>query len=173
MSPVEAAQLLRRDAHALTMLFPVLRQVDVFAEQRGASRAQMTDAAQLRVRGLQALRELFARLADRRPLVVCVDDLQWGDVDSAELFAELIRFPDPPAVCWVMTFREEEATTSPLWAYTIAWSAASTDVAGKAARRGERLVTNSEIAALALAVRTDTMSRRRNERRTRLRELRQ
>jgi RNA polymerase sigma-70 factor (ECF subfamily) len=59
------------------------------------------------------------------------------------------------------------------WAYTIAWSAASRIVAGKAARRGERLVTNSEIAALALAVRTDTMSRRRNERRTRLRELRQ
>ena len=79
-------------------------------------RAARGDAAELRGRGLTALRELFARLSDRRPLVVCVDDLHWGDVDSAALFAELMRSPEPPAIHWVLSFREEEEATSPLLA---------------------------------------------------------
>jgi hypothetical protein len=107
---IEAAALLPRDAKALTTLFPVLRQVPAFA-QPAARRDDVTEA---RARGLAALRELFARLSDRRPVVVCVDDLQWGDVDSAAVLAELIRSPDPPAVTWVFSFREEESATSPL-----------------------------------------------------------
>jgi tetratricopeptide (TPR) repeat protein len=113
---LEAAALLPRDANALATLFPVLRQVEAFAQRWTTPRAPALDASELRARGLGALRELFVRLSDRRPLVVCVDDLQWGDVDSAALLAELIRSPEPPAICWVMTFREEEATTSPLLA---------------------------------------------------------
>src|SRR5207302_1542555 len=50
----------------------------------------------------------------RRPVVVCIDDLQWGDVDSAALLADLVRGPDAPAVFWLASFREEEVTTSPL-----------------------------------------------------------
>src|SRR6185436_19424893 len=109
---VEAAALLPRDAHALATLFPVLRQVPAFA--RGTAHADRADAADVRGRALLALRELFARLADRRPVVVCVDDLQWGDVDSAVLLAELIRAPNPPSVFWLASFREEEAATSPM-----------------------------------------------------------
>jgi RNA polymerase sigma-70 factor (ECF subfamily) len=60
------------------------------------------------------------------------------------------------------------------WAYTVAWSAASRIRARQGTtRRHERLVTDSEIAALAQEVRNDTLSRMRNERRSRLRELRQ
>jgi hypothetical protein len=110
---VEAAALLPRDVHALTTLFPVLRQVPAFA--RGAAgQIDRTDAGDARGRALQALRELFARLADRRPVVVCVDDLQWGDIDSAVLLTELTRAPNPPSVLWVASFREEEAATSPM-----------------------------------------------------------
>ncbi|MBX3159070.1 MAG: protein kinase [Deltaproteobacteria bacterium] len=108
-----SASLMPRDAHALEQLFPVLRQVPGFQEAC-ASRHDHGDAAEVRARGTSALRELFARLADRWPVVVCVDDLQWGDVDSALLLAELWRPPAAPAVFWLATFREEEATTSPL-----------------------------------------------------------
>lgn len=59
------------------------------------------------------------------------------------------------------------------WAYTVAWSAASKVHARKVSRRREQLATHSEMAALALAVRTDTLSRMRDERRDRLRALRQ
>jgi predicted Ser/Thr protein kinase len=108
---VEAAALLPREPGALTKLFPVLRQVPAFSLHSDVGRDGNGDA---RGRGMMALRELFSRLADRRPVVVCVDDLQWGDVDSATLLAELARPPDPPAVLWLGSFREEEAATSPM-----------------------------------------------------------
>jgi eukaryotic-like serine/threonine-protein kinase len=109
---VESAALLPRDPGALATLFPVLRQVRTF-EQPG-TQVGPGESTNVRSRGLTALRELFARMADRRPVVVCVDDLQWGGVDSAALLAELIRPPDPPAVFWLASFRDEEAATSPL-----------------------------------------------------------
>jgi eukaryotic-like serine/threonine-protein kinase len=110
---VESALVMPRESAALMQLFPVLADVPAF--QRSLTAATPgADPSQLKSRGSAALRELLVRLADRRPLVVCVDDLQWGDVDSAVLLAELVRAPDPPAGCFVISFREEEATTSPL-----------------------------------------------------------
>jgi hypothetical protein len=107
---VESAALLPRDAKALATLFPVLEQVPTFAQHVRRS----DDPGDVRGRGFAALREVLARIGDRRPVLVCVDDLQWGDVDSAALFAELIRSPEAPSVFWLMSFREDEAATSPL-----------------------------------------------------------
>jgi eukaryotic-like serine/threonine-protein kinase len=110
---VETAALLPRDAAALTRLFPVMRQVPLFQQQRG-ERLDGLEVSELRGRGVSALRELLTRLSDRRPVVVCIDDLQWGDVDSAALLADLVRGPDAPAIFWLASCREEETSTSPL-----------------------------------------------------------
>jgi RNA polymerase sigma-70 factor (ECF subfamily) len=57
------------------------------------------------------------------------------------------------------------------WAYAVAWHASSRFRAQYARR--EPLISDAQLAALALAVRTSTGSRLRQERRSRLRELRE
>jgi hypothetical protein len=111
LSDAEMAPFCPDDSASLVELFPVLRQVAALSRARGVLR--MEPAAR-KSRGATALRQLLSRLARRRPVVIAVDDLQWGDVDSAMLLAELTRPPDPPPVCFVGCYRGEEAATSPL-----------------------------------------------------------
>jgi tRNA A-37 threonylcarbamoyl transferase component Bud32 len=107
----EVRNLLPRDVHALARLFPVLRQVHTVANTSVAAPAR--DSGEVRRRAAVALRELFANIAGRRPLALFVDDLHWGDADSAPLLAEILRPPDAPRLLFVAAYRAEEADTSP------------------------------------------------------------
>ncbi len=112
MSSVETEPLLPRHIAALVKLFPVLQQVPSIA--RASVRNNETlDAQETRQRAFGALRALLSRLADQRPLVLVLDDLQWGDLDSVALLGELLRAPDRPAFLLVACYRREEAETSP------------------------------------------------------------
>lgn len=108
-SEVEA--LLPRDVRALTRLFPMLGQVAavVRAGERGV---EIKDSQELRRRGFAAFRELIGRLSDRGPVVLFIDDLQWGDADSVMLLTDVMLPPNPPAVLLVLCYRSEEESTS-------------------------------------------------------------
>lgn len=104
----DAAAVLPRDAAALARLFPVLRRIPEVARAPDVAR-EPQDA---RRAGAAALRELFARLGDRRPVVVIVDDLQWGDRDGAMLLSDLLAPPAAPRLLFVGAHRDGDVTAS-------------------------------------------------------------
>jgi serine/threonine protein kinase len=103
--------LLSADVAVLAELFPVLRRVAAVAEQ--GKPAPTADPFERKHRASIACRQLLSALARTAPLVLYVDDLQWGDLDSGPLFVELLRGEDAPALL-LFAYREEDEQTSPL-----------------------------------------------------------
>ena len=109
----EIRALLPEEIHALARVFPVLQGVSAVS-QAPPSAFDGRDPQELRRCAFRGLKILLGRIAERRPLVVFIDDIHWGDRDSAHLLAELLAPPDKPAVLLICTYRSEDMATSPL-----------------------------------------------------------
>ncbi|HEY2512008.1 MAG TPA: AAA family ATPase [Polyangiaceae bacterium] len=101
-----------RSVHLLPTLFPVLRRVPFF--DRGSVAPPSTAGGspqELRARVFAAFREVIARVAEHKPLVLAIDDIQWADGDSRLLLAELLAPPSPPGVLLVCSRRARGSET--------------------------------------------------------------
>jgi serine/threonine protein kinase/tetratricopeptide (TPR) repeat protein len=155
----ETAILLPPDVAFLARIFPVLQSVEAVALARRES-PEVPDQQELRRRAFGALRELLTRLGKQKPLILAIDDLQWGDVDSAVLLADLICSPASPDLLMIGCFRSEDLERSP-FLFEIRKSISGATGSLDHRELAVEALTQSEARALTLALlgRDDAVSR--------------
>ena len=94
----------------LARLFPVLRRVKELDTP-----FQVAGGMELRMQAVRTLRTLLGALARERPIIACIDDLQWADSDSFDLLLGLMQEPAPGGLLVLATLRTEslDAGTDP------------------------------------------------------------
>lgn len=96
----------------LVRVFPALRQVSTLDVTPSPMPEQAVQQQEIRLRAVDGLRALLKRMGEYLPLVVVIDDAQWGDADSARLLDELLAPPDAPKLLLVVSYRSDEADRS-------------------------------------------------------------
>ena len=109
LSTVDAAMLMPMHISPVAEVFPVLRRCEVVARAARPATRNAVDPTEQRARVFAGLREMFARLTARQPVVLVVEDFQWADADSLALLRELMRPPGAPPLLLVTTLRETGA----------------------------------------------------------------
>lgn len=105
-------QVIPRRPAAMLRLFPVLARVPALSER--TLDQDFGDPVRVRRAAFESLVELFARLSERRPLVLVVDDAQWADQESFQLLRELVDGADPPSLLCALTARPRQELDGPV-----------------------------------------------------------
>lgn len=108
----EAEEVVPPEIGDLVRVFPALTRVPHLRDGN-AVLSDVPDPQEQRRRAVAAFRELLARLAARREVIVFIDDLQWGDRDSAHLLGPTMATLDAPPILWIGACRSDEAADSP------------------------------------------------------------
>ncbi len=105
----EIETLLPAEVGPLSRLFPVLRRIGPM----DSADVEPLEPHQLRRRATAALKELLRRLAQRHALVLVIDDLHWGDLDSFQVLDDILKPPDTPRLLLLGAYRREDEPASP------------------------------------------------------------
>jgi eukaryotic-like serine/threonine-protein kinase len=111
-SELVLSHALPSDLGALTQLFPVFHRLPAI-KQLSIRRAVKNASSSVRIRAEAALSELLRRVAGQRPIVLWIDDLQWGDADSVGILKQWLDKCAIAQLMLVLSYRSEEIATSP------------------------------------------------------------
>ena len=106
----EVADLMPTDPRSMVRLFPILERVEAIASAEPGP--EISDPIHARRHVLAALRDLLARLARTRSVIIAIDDFQWSDADTHLLLTTLMHPPDPPPLLLVVSADEMPAVLS-------------------------------------------------------------
>lgn len=112
LDQASARELMPPHVSSLARLFPVLVRVPVIADEMG--RGDVIDPLEQKRRAFGAFRELCRNISLQKQLILYIDDLQWGDLDSGPLFTELLFPLNAPALLLIAAYRSEDEDVSPL-----------------------------------------------------------
>ncbi len=104
LPPEELAPLLPQALSELCRVFPVFRGVEAF-DVAESSRHE-AEPFELRRRAFGALAEVLGVMSEQAPLAFHLEDLQWGDEDSALLLTELLTAARPLRLLVLGTHRD-------------------------------------------------------------------
>ena len=136
----EARALLPQDCLVLPEVFPsIARQLRQPGRRSGASGVVMEPAAR-RARLFAELRELLVNLAQRGPLVVAIDDVQWADGDSLAMLRAVLRPPHAPALLLLCTYRSDSSSSPEAFARVLPCAAQALAVSALGLDDSRRLV---------------------------------
>ncbi|CAN5824793.1 helix-turn-helix transcriptional regulator [soil metagenome] len=106
-TPDELSVLTRGGIDELSYLLPFL------PGPHASSRTGNDDPAELRMRLLWKFTELLGALADRNPLLLILDDLQWADASSLELLHFLTRQIGGKRIALLCAYNQEIESQNP------------------------------------------------------------
>jgi tRNA A-37 threonylcarbamoyl transferase component Bud32 len=107
----EAEAAVPADRPLLKQMFPVLRRVPGFQGPTLPGHLP-TDPTERMLRAADALGAIIARLAATRPVVVAIDDMQWGDEREMQLVHRQTG-PDAPRILNIAVMRTEPGKRDP------------------------------------------------------------
>jgi eukaryotic-like serine/threonine-protein kinase len=111
----EVRAALPEGMRCLAGIFPVLEAIPAVVELP-PRRDPEGDPGRLEDAAFACLREVLARLAGARPLVLCVDDAHLGDAQGARRLAALVAPAGPPALFLLLAHESESLGSSPVLA---------------------------------------------------------
>jgi serine/threonine protein kinase len=111
LDDITCAHLLPTDIADLARVFPMFERLRA-VQQLQAPRRPRGDETQIRRRAEQALRKLVTAVGEERRVFLWIDDMQWGDLDSASVLREWLEQPLAAPVFIVLSYRSEEMHTS-------------------------------------------------------------
>lgn len=110
MDQEKVATMLPRDVASVERAFPALGAVPAILAARAVGGAPPQEPLEIRRRAFAGLLALFDALAREATLIVVIDDLQWGDSDTAPFLADLIGGSGPPAL-FVGCYRDDAGSS--------------------------------------------------------------